>query len=367
MNEGDRTIDLIAQAVGILSGYKDTKGAYIVTSDTAKRAILEGLGLEIGSGTSALRTLEELRHRATRPLDPLIMAAELEPCRVPLKVHTDIATLEIVATDEGGASRGIPCEVRRQQSKSVLIAPPFESGYYRLSLRTKTADVAATLIVSPSHCWLPGALEGDMRGWGATSHVYGLRSDDDFGIGDFTLIGKAAEACGKLGASFLGLNPLHALFSADRTRFSPYCPSSRLFLEPLYIDTRAAANRVGVPWRELFNDPHLLARAAQLRNSNLVDYEGVWQLKREILERLWTQTNNSPEQLAFGQFKTHYGESSRAARDFRGAFRILRSQGISSARLLATVLSRRALAASRSVSAGASRTGRVSCLAAMAR
>ena len=69
MNEGDRTIDLIAQAVGILSGYKDTKGAYIVTSDTAKRAILEGLGLEIGSGTSALRTLEELRHRATRPLD----------------------------------------------------------------------------------------------------------------------------------------------------------------------------------------------------------------------------------------------------------------------------------------------------------
>jgi (1->4)-alpha-D-glucan 1-alpha-D-glucosylmutase len=136
-----------------------------------------------------------------------------------------------------------------------------------------------------------------------------LHSDDDLGIGNFTLLGKAAEACGKLGASFIGLNPLHALFSADRTRISPYSPSSRLFLEPLYIDTGAVADRLGVPRTEFFNDPHLLALAAQVRNSNLTDYEGVWRLKREILDRLWAQTKNSPEQAAFAQFKRHYGES----------------------------------------------------------
>jgi (1->4)-alpha-D-glucan 1-alpha-D-glucosylmutase len=148
-----------------------------------------------------------------------------------------------------------------------------------------------------------------MRGWGATTNVYGLRSDDDFGIGDFTLIGEAAEACGKLGASFLGLNPLHALFSADRTRISPYSPSSRLFLEPFYIDLRAASNRLGVPWTQCFNDPHLPVLAAQIQNSNLVDYEGVWRLKREILDRLWTQTKNSPEHATFAQFKMRHGES----------------------------------------------------------
>src|SRR5207237_6829683 len=34
-----------------------------------------------------------------------------------------------------------------------------------------------------------------------------------------------------------------------------------------------------------------------------------WQLKREILDRLWNQTKNSPEQAAFAQFKRHHGES----------------------------------------------------------
>jgi (1->4)-alpha-D-glucan 1-alpha-D-glucosylmutase len=307
--KGDSAIDLVARAAGILSGYKDTNGAYIETSHSAKRAVLDALGFEIGSSTSVLRTLEELRYGATRPLDSLIIAIELKPFSFPLRVHADIKTLEIVVTDEGGAARCIPCEVRKHQSQSVLILPPFERGYYRLSLRTNAADGAATLIVAPSRCWVPEALETDMRGWGATTHVYGLRSDDDLGIGDLTLVGKAAEASGKLGASFLGLNPLHALFGADRTRVSPYSPSSRLYLEPLYIDTRAAADRLGVTWTECFNDPGLSALAAQVRNSNLVDYQHVWQLKREIFDRLWSQTKNSPEQAAFGVFKAKHGES----------------------------------------------------------
>jgi (1->4)-alpha-D-glucan 1-alpha-D-glucosylmutase len=328
VTRGASTIDLIARAVGILSGYRDIEGAYIETSDTAKRAVLEALGLEIADRTSARRTLEELRSRAALPLDPLVVAIELEPCQIPLRVNCRIATLEIWVTDESGASRSIPCEVRRQHGDSVLVTPPFERGYYRVSLRTKAADVAATLIVAPSRCWRPESLQNDMRGWGATTHVYGLRSDDDFGIGDFTLIGKAAEACGKLGASFLGLNPLHALFSADRTRISPYSPSSRLFLEPFYIDTRAAANRLGVPWTKCFDDPHLPVLAAQIQNSNLVDYESVWRLKREILDRLWLQTKTSPEQVAFAQFKRYYGESLARHATFEALSEYLAAKGL---------------------------------------
>ena len=151
------------------------------------------------------------------PLDPLVVGIELESCQIPLRVNSEIATLEIWVTDESGVSRSIPCEVRRHQGYSVLIMPPFERGYYRLLLRTKAADVAATLIVAPSRCWLPESLHNDMRGWGATTHAYGLRSDDDFGIGDFTLVGKAAEACGKLGASLtISVNRLNRRASSHR-------------------------------------------------------------------------------------------------------------------------------------------------------
>jgi hypothetical protein len=83
VTNGSRPIDLIARSAGILSGYRDTKGAYVETSDIAKRAVLEGLGLDISSDTAALRTLEELRSRAALPLDPVVTARELDPCLIP--------------------------------------------------------------------------------------------------------------------------------------------------------------------------------------------------------------------------------------------------------------------------------------------
>jgi (1->4)-alpha-D-glucan 1-alpha-D-glucosylmutase len=308
VTESDSIIDLIARLAGILGGYRDTKGTYVETSDSAKRAVLESLGLDIASDTAAVRTLEELQSRATLPLDPLVTAFEREPRFVTLRADCPQAMVEIWVTNEGGSSQSILCQVGKQQGQSVLILPPFERGYYQLSLCVKAASVAATLIVAPPQCWLRRPLQNGARGWGATTHVHGLRSDDDLGIGDFSLIGKAAEACGKLGASFLGLNPLHALFSADRTRISPYSPSSRLFLEPLYINTRAAADMLGVPGADALGDAHFAALLADVRSFNLVDYEAVWRLKREILDRFWSQIKESPEQAAFRNFKKHHGE-----------------------------------------------------------
>ena len=37
----------------------------------------------------------------------------------------------------------------------------------------------------------------------------------------------------------IGINPLHALFAAEPRHFSPYSPSSRLWLDYLYIDPAA--------------------------------------------------------------------------------------------------------------------------------
>ena len=44
---------------------------------------------------------------------------------------------------------------------------------------------------------------------------------------------------GTLGAAVVGINPLHALFAAEPRHFSPYSPSSRVWLDYLYIDVTA--------------------------------------------------------------------------------------------------------------------------------
>ena len=74
-----------------------------------------------------------------------------------------------------------------------------------------------------------------MRGCGA-SRRRSIRcvSRGDGGIGDAAGIAALAECAGARGADALALSPLHALFGADPSRFGPYSPSTRLFLNPLH-------------------------------------------------------------------------------------------------------------------------------------
>jgi glycogen operon protein len=77
--------------------------------------------------------------------------------------------------------------------------------------------------------------EGGRR-FGLAAHLYALRRRGDQGIGDFTTLGEAGAATAKAGGAVVALNPLHALFATDRDRASPYQPSDRRFLDPIYLD-----------------------------------------------------------------------------------------------------------------------------------
>ena len=107
-------------------------------------------------------------------------------------------------------------------------------------------EVAASLVAAPApepremaapagvRCFVPKWLRQG-RAWGINCQLYGLRSHRNWGIGDFEDLARLAEWAGACGADFLGVNPLHALFLADPSRRSPYSPSSRRFLNPMYI------------------------------------------------------------------------------------------------------------------------------------
>ncbi len=132
-------------------------------------------------------------------------------------------------------------------------------------------------------CHVPG----DGRFWGIALQLYQVRSGRNWGIGDFAdlevLVGLAAEA----GADFLGLNPLHAMFLSDPSRCSPFSPSNRRFLNPLYI----AVDRLE-GFEEDMCDPAAIKAA---RNSELVDYPAVAGLKLPVLRQIWEK--GAPEEL----------------------------------------------------------------------
>ena len=129
------------------------------------------------------------------------------------------------------------------------------------------------------------------RAWGFAVQAYALRSARNWGIGDFEDLARLAEYSATLGADFIGVSPLHALFLADPSRISPYSPSSRSFLNPLLI----APDRV--PGFAELNRPIFAARCAELRQTEFVDYEGVASVKIPILEELFARflKNGSPD------------------------------------------------------------------------
>lgn len=100
----------------------------------------------------------------------------------------------------------------------------------KLPKSARMEDIAG---LSASAFWPPFLVEH--RAWGFAVQAYALRSARNWGIGDFEDLARLAEYATTLGADFIGVSPLHALFLAEPARISPYSPSSRSFLNPLLI------------------------------------------------------------------------------------------------------------------------------------
>ncbi|MBA8830701.1 hypothetical protein M2311_004849 [Rhizobium leguminosarum] len=124
------------------------------------------------------------------------------------------------------------------------------------------------------------------RVWGVSLQLYELRSGRNWGIGDFEDLADMADLLGSLGGDFIGLTPLHAPFLADPERCSPYEPSNRQHLNPLYI----AVDRLP----GFACSPELERQLARLRQTDLVDYAGVAQIKLRVLRDLWPAWRQIP-------------------------------------------------------------------------
>ena len=151
-------------------------------------------------------------------------------------------------------------------------------------------------------CFIPDWLK-EGRCWGVACQLYGLRSPRNAGIGDFEDLARFAELMAEAGADFVGVNPLHALFLAAPERCSPFSPSSRRFLNPLYIALDKA------PFYERVADA--LDPPAELRASKMVDYRAVGAFKTKalgVLFRIFANATEDEHDADFEKFVLEGGE-----------------------------------------------------------
>lgn len=187
-------------------------------------------------------------------------------------------------------------------------------GYHQLSLRQGKKSWACRIIIAPKRCYEPEPLQQGKKLWGACVQLYTVRSEHNWGIGDFGDLKRMLTEVASRGGAFIGLNPIHSLYPASPANASPYSPSSRRWLNVLYIDVNAVPDfqqsKAGQRW---LRGKTIQRRLQQARAAEWVDYDVVGELKMLALRHAWQTFSQREEQDAsrahFADFVEKGGES----------------------------------------------------------
>ncbi|GIJ51578.1 4-alpha-glucanotransferase [Virgisporangium aliadipatigenens] len=242
----DPVLAELADAHGVATWFENSRRERQEIAPDVVRSVLGLLDVDASTPSAAAAALAEQKRR---PATGTLILREGQPAPAGGAV-----TLEDGSAHTGG---------------------PLPLGYHTLV----EGDVARALIVTPA------ALPAPPRAWGWMVQLYALHSASSWGMGDFADLAEVVRRAADDGAGFVLLNPLHAPVPGEHVPASPYSPSSRRFVNPLYlrvaeIEGYAAAKSTVDGLRPA-------------RTGDLIDYDGVWAAKRAALERL------APKEFAF--------------------------------------------------------------------
>ncbi len=284
----------LAAAAGISRHWISADGqACTVTPDTL-RALLQALELPCATPE------EIMQSRAAR-------AAEADSAHLPPLLSVRAGQALCVG---GSGQPGTPYRIQFEQggeqtgwleSKggATLLPAVAHWGYHRLQV----ADQEVTLAVAPARCFgVTDALRQQAvtsactqpvppspRLWGVAAQLYSLRRDGGGGMGDYSALASLTQTAARQGAAAVAISPVHALFNARPNHFSPYSPSSRLFLNAWHIDPAAVLGDAALAQALSALGPQAAQQRARLEQAEMVDWPAASMLQMQLLRQLFQQ------------------------------------------------------------------------------
>ena len=283
------TLEQQAVQAGIDLGYHDINGTYHVT----KTEVLE----------SIVAVLDKSKPDSDGLYLDTMVAHENgeESLQMPSEFHGAEA---VVLIDEANKCQTLTVYPGDNDTLWIKL-PQLACGYYSLSAETGGKSCFVRLIVAPESVYQPKLLANGGRMNGLTMHLYSLRSERNWGIGDFTDLLNLMKYVAEKKLDFVGINPLHALFTSKPAFASPYSPSSREWLNPIYLDVeKVGAFTYNEQLKNWLAQPKIRQRIAALRITETVTYTAVWACKRDALHMAFN---------AFEQDTCEAAENERAA------------------------------------------------------
>jgi 4-alpha-glucanotransferase len=202
----------------------------------------------------------------------------------------------------------------KQFNKYWLPIPKLNDGYHKLTVTFAEQQHSCHLIFAPKTCY--GAKQAaPYKMWGLAAQLYSLHSDNSWGMGDFGDLTTLVKQSANHGVSAIGLNPLHPLYQNNPAHRSPYSPTSRCFLNTLYINVTNVPNfQSCLAAQEKVASEQFQQQLSQAQQSHLIDYPLAAHLKFEVLRLLFTDfltqhiAINSELAQQFSAFKQQGGQ-----------------------------------------------------------
>jgi 4-alpha-glucanotransferase len=261
----------MTDAWGIADGYHNAFGEWRVPSAATREALLRAMAAEGDAPPPA----------------PVLVRQAGERIDIPARAR--LVLEDGTALEFDGA---LPADI-----------PP---GYHEL--RPGDDGPPIRVIVSPGRCPVP-----ERRSWGWAAQLYAVRSAESWGIGDLADLRRLGRWAAGLGASTILINPLSAPLPLRAQQPSPYYPSSRRFVNPLYLRVEEAPGA----WALGADLEALAAQGKALDAERVIDRTRVFDLKMDALKRLWAKGN-----AARADFERWVNERGTSLREF-GIFCVL--------------------------------------------
>ncbi len=325
MAELDPTMHELAEAFSIATEYWDWQGQHVAVTRETIVAVLAALGVDVSSPEAAVAALEEQRRRPWTQMLPSFLALR-EQRTASVWVHVPHGDpVEVWIELETGRTRGnlrqlenwTPPRVidgTRVGEASFEIPADLPLGYHTLQARSGGRAGSMPLIITPAWLGLPARM-GDRAAWGLATQLYSVRSRQSWGVGDLSdLEDLAVWSATEHGADFVLINPLHAAEPRAPMEPSPYLPTSRRFVNPIYLRVERIPEYALATKKQLakINQLRVDLKVA-LARSTAVDRDRSWRAKRKALKIIFSVPRTPGREASFTGYRRREG---RGLQDF---------------------------------------------------
>jgi 4-alpha-glucanotransferase len=315
MSEPAASLVELAHHYGVAAEYQDWTGRSIAVAESTLISVLDALGVPAGTEAECATALAALDHDYwAQPLPPTIIgrAGAASPFWVHVN-HGDSVGLWI-RLEDGSVRTGLrqfennrpPHDLDGRLIGEATFELPGDLpvGYHRVHLQVGSTDVSTPVIVSPASLQPPVG-----RQWGLATQLYSVRSEKSWGIGDLTDLSELAVwSAARHHAGFILVNPLHAAAPINPMEPSPYLPTSRRFVNPIYLRVEAIAEYAYLRRRGRLRKARDYVQARAARDEQ-IDRDAAWKVKRAALHAVYQVERSAGRELAYAAYRQQEGAS----------------------------------------------------------